>query len=184
MPETKTQMLEREYVIPLRRAWLRVPKYERTGKAIKAIKIFIAKHMKVPDRDIDKVKLDVYFNNELWFKGRAHPPAKIKVRAIKDGENIKVNFAETPEYVRFLKSKHDKLKKKAETKIEEKKPEEKQKEEVKKEEEKTEEQKTAEQEKEKALEQQQIIQAEQQQKTQKHLTKIKEPKIQRMALKK
>ncbi|MBI2632671.1 50S ribosomal protein L31e [Candidatus Pacearchaeota archaeon] len=183
MPETKTQMLEREYVIPLRRAWLRVPKYERTGKAIKAIKIFIAKHMKVPDRDIEKVKLDVYFNNELWFKGRAHPPAKIKVRAIKDGENIKVNFAETPEYIRFLKSKHDKVKKKAEIKIEEKKPDEKE-EKIKKEEEKTEEQKTAEQEKEKALEQQQIKQAEQQQKAQKHITKIKEPKIQRMALKK
>lgn len=181
MADTK-QVLEREYIIPLRRVWLRVPKYERTGKAIKAIKQFIAKHMKVPDRDIEKVKLDIYFNNELWFRGRAHPPAKIKVRAIKEGDIVKVGFSETPQYVSFLKAKHEKLKKRATEKAEEKKAEEKPAE--VKAEEKTEEQKVAEQEKEKAVEQQQIKQAEQQQRAEKHITKVKEPKIQRMALKK
>lgn len=180
MADTK-QVLEREYIIPLRRVWLRVPKYERTGKAIKAIKQFIAKHMKVLDRDIEKVKLDVYFNNELWFRGRAHPPAKIKVKAIKEGDIVKVSFSETPKYVAFLKAKHEKLKKKATEKVEEKTEEKPA--EVKAEE-KTEEKKVAEQEKEKAVEQQQIKQAEQQQRAEKHITKVKEPKIQRMALKK
>ena len=52
----------------------------------------------------------------------------------------------------------------------------------KKEEGKTEEQKVAEEEKEKAGEQQQLKHAEQQQKAQKHMTKVKEPKIQRNPL--
>ena len=79
MAETKTQTvkemqkLEREYIIPLRSEWRKVANYRRTGRAVKAIKKFIAKHMKVPDRDLDKVKLDMYLNNELWFRGRKKP---------------------------------------------------------------------------------------------------------------
>src|SRR3989344_3570473 len=78
--------LEREYVVPLRRAWLHVPHYNRTSKAIKTIKKFIAKHMKVEDRDPNKVKLDVYLNNDLWFRGRANPPSRVKVKARKEAE--------------------------------------------------------------------------------------------------
>lgn len=180
MAEVKTQKLEREYTIPLRRFWLNVPQYERSRKAVKTIKKFIAKHMKVSDRDEDKVKLDVYFNNEIWFRGRANPPSKVKVKAVKEGDIVKVTFFETPDFVKFLKAKHEKIHKKSEKKPEVKKEEKPA--EIK--EEKTEEQKTSEQEKEKSVEQQQIKQAEQQAKVQKHLTKIKEPKIQRMALKK
>lgn len=177
MAETKT--LEREYVIPLRRYWLRVPEYRRTGKAVKAIKKFIAKHMKVPERDVSKVKLDIYFNNELWFRGRANPPSKVKVKAVKEGDFVKVDFVEIPEHVKFLKTKHSKLYKKAEKKIE---PEQKR--EGVKPAEKTEAQKKDEKEKEKAVEELNIKHAEAQAKAQKHITKVKEPKIQRMALKK
>ena len=70
--------IEREYVIPLRKAFIKAAQYERTGKAIKEIKKFIARHMKIPEKDVSKVKLDVFFNNDLWFRGRKHPPAKIK----------------------------------------------------------------------------------------------------------
>jgi large subunit ribosomal protein L31e len=176
MAETQTKPLIREYVIPLRRAWLGVPEYRRAGKAVIAIKKFIAKHMKVADRDLDNVKLDVYFNNEIWFRGRTNPPAKVKVRAVKEGEIVKVSFVETPKYVEFSKKKNEKFKKEAVKKEEPKKEEKK--------EEKTEEQKKDESEKEKAVEQQNIKQAEQQAKVEKHTTKIKAPEIHRMALKK
>src|SRR3989338_9112388 len=96
----KTDKLEREYIIPLRREWLKVPMYERTGRAIKAIKKFIAKNMKVIDRDVSKVKLDVYFNNEIWFRGRANPPSKIKVKAVKEGDIVKVGLADIPEHIK------------------------------------------------------------------------------------
>ncbi len=175
MAETKT--LEREYIIPLRRAWLNVPEYKRARQAVKAIKIFIAKHMKVPDRDVDKVKVDVYLNNEIWFRGRTKPPTRIRVKAKKVGDIVTVDFVETPQFVKFLKAKHQKMHKKST-----KKPEVKEKHEHP--EEKTEEQKHDEKEKEKAVEQQNIKQAEQAVKEHKHLTPIKEPKINRMALKK
>ena len=56
MPEQKSEKFEREYIIPLRREWQKVANYRRTGRAVKEIKKFIAKHMKVPDRDFSKVK--------------------------------------------------------------------------------------------------------------------------------
>jgi len=181
MADKKTeQKLEREYIIPLRRAWVNVPAYKRARKAVMAMKIFVAKHMKVADRDLDKVKLDPYLNNELWFRGKTNPPSRIKVRVTKDGDIVKVNFAEIPQYVKFLKLKHLKVHKKEEKKKEEVK-------EVKEEkqvEEKTEEQRVDEKEKGKAVEQQNIKQADQELKAQKHTTKVKEERIQRMALKK
>ena len=180
MADTKpTNKLEREYVIPLRRAWINVPEYKRARKAVMAIKIFIAKHMKVIDRNLDNVKLDVYLNNELWFRGHSKPPARIKVKAVKEGDVVHVKFAETPKHVNFLKLKHAKMHKKTEQKKPAQAPA---KTEVK--EEKTEEQKVDEKEKEKAVEQQNIKQAEQDIKAEKHTTKVKEAKINRMALKK
>ena len=174
----ENKILEREYVIPLRRVWVNVPEYRRSAKAIKAIKIFIAKHMKVVDRDINKVKLDVYFNNEVWFRGRTKPPAKVKVKAIKEGDIVRVNFVETPDYVKFLKAKHAKMHQAASKKAEVKEQEVK--------EQKTEEEKKDEVEKEKSVEQQNIKQAEQEKKAQKHFAKAEKNKTHptRMALKK
>lgn len=190
MPETKS--LEREYTIPLRKTFLKVPRYERTRIAIRTIKRFIAKHMKVPDRDLKKVKLDVYFNNDIWFRGRRHPPGKIKVKAIKEGDIVKVDFVEIPEHIKFLKRKIDKRHKLPEKKpeeLEEKKKEEKEKpeekQEVKKEEIKpTVEEKKEEEEKEIAVAEQHAKETKLEAKAQKHLTKKKEPIFHRMALKK
>jgi len=50
--EIKTEIKEREYVIPLRVEWRKVPKYQRAAKAIKAIKEFLVRHMKIYDRDL------------------------------------------------------------------------------------------------------------------------------------
>ena len=177
MAEKKTDKIEREYTIPLRRFWINVPHYERTGNAIKTIKKFIAKHMKVQDRDIDKVKLDVHFNNNLWFKGRASPPAKVKVKATKEGDIVRVDFVEIPQHVKFVKAKLEKRHQAPESK-----PEKTEKKEEKPG--KTEEQKKDEQEKGKAVEEQNIKNAEQQAKAAKHLTKAKEESYHRMALKK
>ncbi len=180
MADTK-QILEREYIIPLRREWLKVPKYERTGRAIKTIKKFIARHMKIPDRELKKVKLDVFFNNELWFRGRKNPPSRIKVKAKKENDIVKLDFVEIPEHIRFIKQKLERRHKEAEKKPEPK-PEEK-KEEIKPEE-KPQEKAIEEKEKEKAVAEQRSKEAEQQAKAQKHITKKKETSYHRMALKK
>ncbi|MEM4259452.1 MAG: 50S ribosomal protein L31e [Candidatus Pacearchaeota archaeon] len=180
MAEENTKLIEREYIIPLRKEFLKVPQYRRAGRAAKAIKQFIAKHMKVPERDTEKVKLDIYLNNEIWSRGKTNPPSKIKVRAKKEGELVKVELVETPVPIKFLKIKHERMHKEAEKK-EEKKEEAKP--EIKPTEEKKEEEKKKDEaEKEKAVEEQQIKEAKKAAKAEKHITKKKAPQIQRRAL--
>lgn len=169
---------EREFVIPLRKEFLKVPAYRRAGRAAKAIKQFIAKHMKIADRDTDKVKLDVYLNNDIWHRGRQSPPSKIKVRAKRDGEIVRVELVEMPEHLKFLKAKHERMHKPAEKK-EEKKPEVKESKEEKAEEKK---EKQDEKEKEKSVEAEKIKEAKMEQKAAKHVSKIKEPEIHRTSM--
>ncbi len=177
MTETKTETkLEREYIIPLRREWQKVSNYRRTGRAVKAIKQFIAKHMKVQDRDVDKVKLDIYLNQEVWFKGRKKPPAKIKVRAVKESEIVKVYLVEEPSHIKFLKAKAEKRHKSTSAPVIQPKEEKK--------EEKTPEQKKEEVEKEKSAADVKAAEIKQDVKAQKHLTSVKGESHHRMALKK
>lgn len=129
---------EREYIIPLRSSWMKAANYKRTRKGVMAIKEFIAKHMRVADRDLNKVKLDVYLNNEMWSKGSRSPPSKIKVLAKRDGEFVRVELVDVPEKVRFHKIRQEKRHKASEKKVSkvEEKKETKTEEEVKDEKEK------------------------------------------------
>lgn len=102
--------LEREYVIPLRRRTMTVPNYRRAKKSVRVLKEFLAKHMRVENRDIRKVKMDRYLNNEIWFRGIKNPPAKIKVKAKKKDGIVYVELAEIPEYVKFVMAKDKKAK--------------------------------------------------------------------------
>ena len=169
--------MEKEYIIPLRREWNKVSSYRRTGKAIVAIKKFIAKHMKIADRDLSKIKIDTYFNNQIWFRGRKSPPAKLKVRAIKEGEFVRVTFPEIPQNVKYTQSKHERRHKASDVK---KTPDKK---EDKKDEQKLEE-KIEEKEKGQAVAEQHIKEAEQESKVKKHISKVKEERYHRITLKK
>lgn len=107
--EKKTVIeLEREYTIPLRKEYLKVQKFRKAKKATKAIKEFLAKHMKVEDRDTRKVKIDRYLNEEVWSRGMVRPPTRIKVKAIKKDGIVYAELAELPEYVKFKKAKDEK----------------------------------------------------------------------------
>lgn len=112
--KTEEKKEEREYIIPLRKKVNKVPRYKKTNKAIRTIKEFIAKHMKVPNRDLNKVKLDRYLNEFVWMRGIRNPPSKIKVKAIRDGEIIRVEVAELPGKIKFKKERLEKREKKAE----------------------------------------------------------------------
>jgi large subunit ribosomal protein L31e len=183
---TQTKTVEREYIIPLRADWRKVANYRRTGRAVKAIKAFIARHMKVPERDTSKVKLDKYLNQEIWFRGKTKPPAKIKVKAIKEGDIVKVELAELPEVHAFHKSKHAKRHMPSTTpKAPATTPEEKKEaKEGEKESEPGVKNKEAEKEKEKAVAEVKQLEAKAQAKAQAKATSVKEPGHHRKALKK
>lgn len=73
--------VERVYIIPIRREWLKTPKYRRTKKAAIAVKEFLSKHMKS-----DKIKLGKNLNLKLWEHGIKNSPAKIKVSVVKEDD--------------------------------------------------------------------------------------------------
>ena len=193
-------ILEREYIVPLKRKFIDMPQYKRTPKAIKELKMFIARHMKVYDRDLRKILLDRYLNEEIWFRGIRKPLGKVKVRVkkLEDGR-IRVELAEMPEKLKYKAEKEKREKaqvdKRTEGKKEEKEGEETKKEESKKgedvekekrEEVTKEEKKEEEKEKIKAVKEADKILAGKEHKEMKHETKIsKMPKHQvRKALQK
>ena len=56
--------------------------------------------MKVYDRDLKKIKIDVLVNNEIRFRGMRKPLAKIKVKAIKyDNGIVDVKLVDSSESV-------------------------------------------------------------------------------------
>jgi len=109
MAETKTEKIEREYIIPLRHRWRIVPRYKRTNKAVKAVKEFVARHMKIRDRDLDKIKIDRYLNETLWHRGIKNPPSKIKVLATKEGDIVRVKAVDIPQNIKFKKLREEKV---------------------------------------------------------------------------
>lgn len=78
--ETKT-VLERQYLIPIKRRTLGVPKYRKAKKAVITVREFISKHMKSEDVSIGK-----YLNEHIWRHGMKNPPGKVKVTASKNSE--------------------------------------------------------------------------------------------------
>ena len=108
--EEKKPELEREYIIPLREKCRVVPRYKKTNKAVKTIKEFLVRHMKIRDRDLNKVKIDTYLNDFLWNRGIRHPPHKVKVKAVKIGEIVRVELAEPPKKLVDKKARLEKIK--------------------------------------------------------------------------
>ena len=79
------------HVIPLRKEWLKVPRWKRTKKAIRAVREYLIKHMKS-----ENVKIGRYLNEYIWERGMRKPPGKIKVRVSKDGEVIRAELFDAP----------------------------------------------------------------------------------------
>ncbi len=175
-------ILEREYIVPLRKEWLKVPKYKRANKAVKALKQFIARHMKVYDRDLRKIKVEIDLNNEMRFRGMKKPPAKIKVKAKKfDDGIVKVELVDIPANIKFKRLKEEKKKAEFDKKAKAKEAEKKEAKEIKPEEPKKEETEEA-KEKEAASKDETLKLAKEQAKEIKHVAKDKKVQIQRKAL--
>src|SRR3989344_940254 len=170
--------------------WGKVPRYKRAKKAIRAIREFVVQHMKVRDRDLNKVKVDKFLNEEVWFRGIKKPPKKIKVRVVKDSSGIvRVYLVDFKDKLKFKKAREERVSKTAEQKKKEKEAKKslKEKPEEKKEDSETEEKKEEQKEKAKATVEAGEKLTDMQHKQQKHQVKdnYKEPKhLRRQALKK
>ncbi|MFA5105681.1 MAG: 50S ribosomal protein L31e [Candidatus Micrarchaeia archaeon] len=85
-----TDKLERIYTVNLSGAY----GYPRTKRAIKAVEIlraFIARHMKARD---GKVTISNAVNALVWGRSIQKPPRRVKVRAVKEGSDVKVSLVD------------------------------------------------------------------------------------------
>ncbi|MBR9680087.1 MAG: 50S ribosomal protein L31e [Candidatus Altiarchaeota archaeon] len=69
--------MERIIVVPLRKA-RRGPRTKFTQKAIKFVRSFVCRHMKV-----EEVKIGSELNEMIWEKGRKNPPRRVEIRVYK-----------------------------------------------------------------------------------------------------
>jgi large subunit ribosomal protein L31e len=177
MTEKKSERLEREYVIPLRKQTNKSPSYKKANKAIRTIKEFLARHMKVADRDLDLVKIDKYLNETIWHRGIKHPPAKIKVKAIKENGIVTVTAVEMSTNLKFKKLRAEKVENKSKE-VAKKKKSEKVEENVDKDKDGVEDKKEEKEDKAATVEAEEKIEKAEA-KEQKHTTKEKSPKEQK-----
>jgi large subunit ribosomal protein L31e len=91
---------EKTYTIPLGKALIMPPR-KRSPRAMRMIRAYVVKHMKIPSRaeeeDEEPPTLTITneVNERIWGKGIEKPPRKIRVRATKDNEgNVTVHLAE------------------------------------------------------------------------------------------
>lgn len=89
------------YTIPLRKAWIAPPK-KRAPRAIRIIRDFVKKHMKLEapgeleeGEEPKRLVISNEVNEKIWRRGIQKPPRKVRVRAAKDREgNVSVYLAE------------------------------------------------------------------------------------------
>lgn len=75
--------MERTYIVPLRKGWLKAQRYKRAKKAVHTLQEFLKKHMKSED-----VRIGTYLNLEIWKHGIKNPPSRVKVNAVKDDKGV------------------------------------------------------------------------------------------------
>ncbi len=85
--------MERKYNIPLRKEWMKVPYYKRSKKAAKAVREFLARHMKA---ELENVKIGKWLNQEILKRGRKNPPHHVEVNVIKEGIIVRAELKELP----------------------------------------------------------------------------------------
>ncbi len=84
---------EKIYTIPLGRAWIS-PRKKRAPRAIRLIKSFIQRHMKIKteveemEEEAERLVISNEVNEKVWSRGIEKPPRKIRVRAAKDKEGV------------------------------------------------------------------------------------------------
>lgn len=70
---------ESVYIIPLIKTKT-VPTTERSRRAVKEIRAYVARHMKAEEKD---VWIDPKVNESIWARGKTAPPSKVRVKAVR-----------------------------------------------------------------------------------------------------
>jgi large subunit ribosomal protein L31e len=89
-PEEEIEIVEeRAYTVNLREAW-KAPRKRRTPRAIRVLREFVKRNMKV-----ESVIISNEINEEVWEQSTEKPPHKLKIRAVKDKEGNVIVYPPT-----------------------------------------------------------------------------------------
>lgn len=78
-------VVERIYSIRLKHEMKRYPRWLRAVKAMRYMRRFLSRHMKVPE---ENVKIDPSINLKVWERGIQEPPSRIRIRAVKFDDGV------------------------------------------------------------------------------------------------
>jgi len=82
-------MTEEKYLtLNLRKLLVKKQNWRRSESAVFILKRLLKRHLKT-----DKIKISTALNNLIWKRGIKNPKTKIKVKAVKEGEEYKVDLA-------------------------------------------------------------------------------------------
>ncbi len=89
-PEEEIEIVEeRAYTVNLREAW-KAPRKRRTPRAIRVLREFVKRNMKV-----ESVIISNEINEEVWERSTKKPPHRLKIRAVKDKEGNVIVYPPT-----------------------------------------------------------------------------------------
>jgi ribosomal protein L31E len=94
-------MEEKQFIINLRREFIKAPNYKKSMKAVKAIREYVTKHLKN-----NNIKICPELNLKIWEHGNKNPIHKIKVKTKQEEDYILVQLPELD----FPKKKEKKIK--------------------------------------------------------------------------
>jgi large subunit ribosomal protein L31e len=82
-------MVEEKYLtLNLRKLLVKKQNWRRSELAVLTLKRLLKRHLKT-----DKIKISTALNNLIWKRGIKTPKTKIKVKAVREGEEYKVDLA-------------------------------------------------------------------------------------------
>lgn len=80
---------EKILTINIGKRLIKVPKWKRTGKALRIIRGILEKQTKT------KVKIDKNVNEKIWKRGIENPPTKLRIKIVKvDDKTSKAELIE------------------------------------------------------------------------------------------
>lgn len=100
-------VLERTYIVPIRRSWIKAPRHRRAKKGVTGLKEFLLRHMK--PKDANSIKIGKYLNEDIWKHGIKNPPSRVKIITTKDDKgNVFAELEGAPVEIKELKQEKSK----------------------------------------------------------------------------
>jgi large subunit ribosomal protein L31e len=81
----------RTYTVPLRKEYLKTPKWRRAEKAVSTLRSFVERHSKVED-----IKIGKWVNESIWKRGAKNPPSRVRVDVKRVEDIVTVELSELP----------------------------------------------------------------------------------------